>query len=122
MKTENFNAVTGGFISKTLADILRRKAVGENSNSGVNYLLVLTKASTGQVLHTDGNLLFDSRYEKNTAIPCIVVSDLTNAEQEARHIVSKKPTVEVSIFNENEEYIKTIYTMSVENTEKNRVS
>jgi hypothetical protein len=74
----------------------------------MKYLLLLTKSSTGQVLHTDGNLLFDSRYEKNTALPYIVVSSIENAEKEAQEIVINDPNIEVAIFTENEEYVKTI--------------
>jgi hypothetical protein len=74
----------------------------------MKYLLLLTKYSTGQVLHTDGKSLFDSRYEGNTASPYIVVSNLENAESEAQSIVNNNPEIEVHLHTENEELIKTV--------------
>ncbi len=75
----------------------------------MKYLLLQTKCSTGQILHTDGKLLFDGRYEGNTALPYIITFDLTNAEEEAQSIVEKDSSIEVTIFTENEEYVKTIH-------------
>jgi hypothetical protein len=74
----------------------------------MKYLLLLAKYSTGQVLHTDGKSLFDSRYEGNSASPYIVVSNLENAEKEAESIVENNPNIEVGLYTEKEEWIKTI--------------
>lgn len=74
----------------------------------MKYLLLLAQCSTGHVLHTDGKSIFDNRYENNTASPYIVVSNLENAEKEAESIVENNPNIEVGLYTEKEEWIKTI--------------
>jgi hypothetical protein len=75
----------------------------------MKYLLLQAKYETGQVLHTDGFTLFQYQNEKNTMCPYMVISSIEEAEKQAQNIVSNNPNIEVSIFTENEEYIKTIY-------------
>ena len=75
----------------------------------MKYLLLLAKYSTGHVLHTDGKSVFNSRYENNSALPYIIVStNIYDAEKEAQAIVDNDPNIEVALYTENDELIKTI--------------
>lgn len=74
----------------------------------MKYLLLQAKYETGQVLHTDGFTLFQYRDESCTMCPYLVVSSIEEAEIQAQGIVSKNPNIEVAIFTESEEFIKTI--------------
>jgi hypothetical protein len=74
----------------------------------MKYLLLQAKYETGQVLHTDGFTLFQYQEEGCTICPYLVVSSIEEAEKRALGIVSKNPNIEVAIFTENEECIKTI--------------
>ena len=74
----------------------------------MKYFLLLIKCSTGQILHTDGKSMFDSRYENNSALPYIIVSNIDNAEKEAQAIVDSDPNIEVVLYTEKDEFIKTI--------------
>ena len=52
--------------------------------------------------------MFDSRYENNSALPYIIVSNIDNAEKEAQAIVDSEPNIEVVLYTEKDEFIKTI--------------
>ncbi|MEA5256188.1 hypothetical protein VB264_00225 [Arcicella aquatica] len=75
----------------------------------MKYLLLQTKYETGHVLHTDGFTLFQHQDKSNTMCPYLIVSSIEEAEKQAQSIVNKNPNVEVIIFTENEECIKTIH-------------
>jgi hypothetical protein len=74
----------------------------------MKYLLLLAQCTTGHVLHTDGKTIFNIQLQNNSAMPYIVVTGLENAEKEAQAIVEHNPSIEVGLYSEKEEWIKTI--------------
>jgi len=74
----------------------------------MKYLLLQAKYETGQVLHTDGFTLFQYQDESNTMCPYLIVLSIEEAAKQAQSIVNKNPNIEVVIFTETGEYIKTI--------------
>jgi hypothetical protein len=74
----------------------------------MKYLLLLGEYSTGHILHTDGKTIFHNRYENNSVLPCIIFSNIDDAEKEAQAIVENDPSIEVVLYTENDEIVKTV--------------
>ncbi|MDZ7897991.1 MAG: hypothetical protein U5N85_08180 [Arcicella sp.] len=73
-----------------------------------HYLLV-GQYSTGIILHPDGKTIFQHKEENNIKYPYITVSSFEEAEKEALKIVINDPNLEVSVYDGNEEFIKTVH-------------
>lgn len=74
----------------------------------MKYLLLLAEVSTGKVLLHDEETIFQYQNESEINYPYIFINNIEEAELEAYKIVENNPNVEVGLFTENEEWIKTI--------------
>jgi hypothetical protein len=75
----------------------------------MKYKLLLSQYSTGHVLNVDGKSIFHSQNDDNSDLPYIGdFPNLHNAEKEAMVIVQDSPGIEVSLYTEKEQWIKTI--------------
>jgi hypothetical protein len=75
----------------------------------MKHYLLLGQYSTGIILYPDGKTVFQQKEENNIEYPYITVSSLEDAEIEAFKIVTNDPNLEVSIYDENEKFIKTVH-------------
>jgi hypothetical protein len=75
----------------------------------MKYLLLLSQNSTGHVLNSDGKSIFHNQNGDNSDLPYIsIFSNLEKAEEEAQRIVENNQNIEVGLYSEKEEWIKTI--------------
>ena len=74
----------------------------------MKYLLLLAEASTGKILLHDEETIFEYQDENKIDYPYIFTDSIEEAELKASKIVDINPNVEVGLFTEKEEWIKTI--------------
>lgn len=72
------------------------------------YHIVICEHATGIVLELDGKTRFKDLVKKSD-YPCMTFSDLERAEKKASEIVNANHSLEVSIYTESKECIKTIF-------------